>query len=84
MELTSYPLLMARYLATICTFQTVLIMLYEGKSFKNHEEEVKLPAHRAGLPGKVISYHIVPFLPAGRQGPPPIPLWRDGARSGQH
>jgi hypothetical protein len=37
-----------------------------------------LPAgrHRAGLPGKVISFYIVPL-------DPPIPLGRDGARSGQ-
>jgi hypothetical protein len=33
--------------------------------------KLKLPAHRAGLPGKVISFYIVPldpaYLPTGRQ-----------------
>ena len=38
--------------------------------------EVKLPAHRAGLPGKVLSFILCPFTP-------PIPIGRDGARSGQ-
>jgi len=38
-------------------------------------EKVKLPGHRPGLPGKVIFFHVVPL-------DPPIPLWRDGARSG--
>jgi hypothetical protein len=37
---------------------------------------VKLPARRAGLPGKEISFILCPLTP-------PIPLWRDGARSGQ-
>jgi hypothetical protein len=32
-------------------------------------EIVKLPAHRAGLPGNEISFLLCPFLPAGRQGP---------------
>jgi hypothetical protein len=30
---------------------------------------VKLRAHRAGLPGNEISFLLCPFLPAGRQGP---------------
>jgi hypothetical protein len=43
---------------------------------------VNLPAHRAGLPGRVISFYIVPLDPAylltaGRQG------GACGARSGQ-
>ena len=38
---------------------------------------VKLPAHMAGLPGKEMSFILCPLTP-------PIPLWRDGARSGQH
>jgi len=38
---------------------------------------MKLSAHRAGLPGKAISFYIVPLAP-------PTPLWRDGARSGQN
>jgi hypothetical protein len=38
---------------------------------------VKLPAHRAGLPGKEVSFILCPLTP-------PIPLWRDGARSGQN
>jgi hypothetical protein len=29
---------------------------------------VKLPAHRAGLPGKVISFYIVPLDPAYKAG----------------
>jgi hypothetical protein len=29
---------------------------------------VKLPGHRPGLPGKVISFHIVPLDPAYRAG----------------
>jgi hypothetical protein len=29
---------------------------------------VKLPGHRLGLPGKVISFHIVPLDPAGKAG----------------
>ncbi len=37
---------------------------------------VKLPAHRAGLPGNVITFLLCPFTP-------PIPLGRDGAHSGQ-
>ena len=37
---------------------------------------VKFPAHRAGLPGKEVSFILCPSTP-------PIPLWRDGARSGQ-
>jgi len=37
---------------------------------------MKLPAHRAGLPGKEVSFILCPLTP-------PIPLWRDGARSGQ-
>jgi hypothetical protein len=46
-------------------------------------DQVKLPGHRPGLPGKVISFYIVP-LPACRQaGTPPIPIGRDGAPSGQ-
>ncbi len=47
---------------------------------------MKLPAHRAGLPGhavasrmraKEVSFILCPFLPAGSQGP-------RGARSGNH
>jgi hypothetical protein len=45
---------------------------------------VKLPAHpvrtgqaRRSYPGKEISFILCPLTP-------PIPLWRDGARSGQH
>jgi len=30
---------------------------------------MKLPAHRAGLPGKVISFYIVPLPAYRRQGP---------------
>jgi hypothetical protein len=30
---------------------------------------VKLPAHRAGLPEEEVSFILCPFLPAGRQGP---------------
>ena len=29
---------------------------------------VKLPAHRAGLPGKVISFYIVPLTPTYKAG----------------
>ncbi len=29
---------------------------------------MKLPAHRAGLPGKVILFHIVPLDPAYKAG----------------
>ncbi len=29
---------------------------------------MKLPGHRPGLPGKVISFHIVPLDPAHRAG----------------
>jgi hypothetical protein len=29
---------------------------------------VKLPGHRPGLPGKVISFHIVPLDPAYKAG----------------
>jgi len=32
------------------------------------ERSVKLPAHRAGLPGKVIFFHIVPLEPAYKAG----------------
>jgi hypothetical protein len=57
------------------TFQSQFLSFYCEKSL------VKLPAHRAGLPGKVISFYIVPLDPAylltGRQGG----AW--GARSGQ-
>jgi hypothetical protein len=43
---------------------------------------VKLPAHRAGLPGKVISFYIVPLDPAYKAGlaghvPVKIPLYLD-------
>jgi len=31
---------------------------------KEISEKVKLPAHRAGLPGKEISFYIVPLDPA--------------------
>ena len=31
-------------------------------------QNVKLPAHRAGLPGKVLSLHIVPLYPAYKAG----------------
>jgi len=64
---------------------------------KKYSCEVKLPGHpvktgqalnlawyRAGtpgLPGKVVSFYIVP-LPAGRQGPRLSRQRRDGARSG--
>jgi RNA polymerase sigma-70 factor, ECF subfamily len=37
---------------------------------------LKPRAHRAGLPGKEISFILCPLTP-------PIPLWRDGVRSGQ-
>ena len=37
---------------------------------------MKLPAHRVGLPGKEVSFILCSLTP-------PIPLWRDGARSGQ-
>jgi hypothetical protein len=37
---------------------------------------LKLPAHTAGLPGKVLSFILCAFTP-------PIPISRDGARSGQ-
>ena len=37
---------------------------------------VKLPAHRAGLPGEEVAFMLCPSAP-------PIPLWRDAARSGQ-
>ena len=37
---------------------------------------LKLPAHRAGLPGKAFSFILCPLTP-------PIPLWRNGARSDQ-
>ena len=30
--------------------------------------EVNLPGHRPGLPGKVISFHIVPLDPAYKSG----------------
>ncbi len=32
------------------------------------KSKVKLPAHRAGLPGIVISFHIVPLNPAYKAG----------------
>ncbi len=38
--------------------------------------EVKLPARRAGLPGKVLSFILCPFTL-------PIPIGLDGVRSGQ-
>jgi hypothetical protein len=38
------------------------------------EQHVKLPAYRAGLPGKVISFHIVPLPACPQAGTPPIPL----------
>ena len=44
---------------------------------------VKLPGHRPGLPGRVVSFHVVPLLPAGRQGPRLSRRVRDGARAGQ-
>jgi len=34
--------------------------------------KVKLPCHRAGLPGNVMSFYECPFLPAGRQGHRPL------------
>jgi hypothetical protein len=37
---------------------------------------VELPAQRAGLPEKEVSFILCPLTP-------PIPLWRDGARLGQ-
>jgi len=37
---------------------------------------VKLLAHRAGLPGKEISFILCPLTP-------PVPLWREGVRPGQ-
>jgi hypothetical protein len=37
---------------------------------------VKLPAEKAGLPGKEVSLILCPLTP-------PILLWRDGARSGR-
>jgi hypothetical protein len=44
---------------------------------------VKLPAHRAGLPGKVISFYIVlldPAYKAGHAGHVPASLERKGRR----
>jgi hypothetical protein len=37
---------------------------------------VKLPGYRPGLPGKVVSFHIVPLDPACK-------AWLAGARPGQ-
>jgi hypothetical protein len=39
-------------------------------------KKVKLPARRAGLPGKEVYFILCPLTP-------PIRLWRDRARSGQ-
>ncbi len=39
-----------------------LLFLFLPKPF------VKLPAHRAGLPGNVISFYIVPLYPAYKAG----------------
>jgi hypothetical protein len=53
---------------------------------------VKLPAHRAALPGhavasrmraKEVSFILCPPWSGLIDLTPPIPLWRDGARSGQ-
>jgi hypothetical protein len=46
---------------------------------------VKLPAHRAGLPGKVISFYIVPLDPAYKAGlaghvPVKIPAYRQAGK----
>jgi hypothetical protein len=35
---------------------------------QNLLKKVKFPAHRAGLPGKVISFYIVPLDPAYKAG----------------
>jgi len=34
----------------------------------SQDPKVKLPDHRAGLPGKVISFYIVPLDPAHKAG----------------
>ncbi len=44
---------------------------------------VKLPAHGAGLPGKEVSFILCPPWSGLIDLIPPIPLWREGARSGQ-
>ena len=40
-------------------------LLYAGYDV---DSDVKLPGHRPELPGKVISFHIVPLDPAYRAG----------------
>jgi hypothetical protein len=49
----------------------------------NYKSQSKNHAHRTGLPGKVISFYIVPPWSGLIDLTPPIPFWRDGARSGQ-
>jgi hypothetical protein len=39
-----------------------------NSKFAIYPLRVKLPAHRAGLPGMVYQLYLCPFLPAGRQG----------------
>ena len=46
-------------------------------------QAMKLPVYRAGLPGKVLSFILCPPWSGLIDLTPPIPLWRDGARSGQ-
>jgi len=41
-------------------------MLFLTSFYK--KRQLKLPAHRAGLPGKVISFYIVPLDPAHSAG----------------
>ena len=37
-------------------------------NFKFQISNLKLPGHRQGLPGNVISFYIVPLAPAHRAG----------------
>jgi hypothetical protein len=39
-----------------------------SKSGVHGETNVKLPGHRPGLPGKVVSFYIVPLDPAYKAG----------------
>jgi hypothetical protein len=51
-------------------------MTSEISNGKFQMASLNLAAHRAGLPGEEVSFILCPLTP-------PIPLWRDEARSGQ-
>jgi hypothetical protein len=57
---------------TATNWKTALLSFFSFSPHRNirmsQDLKVKLPDHRAGLPGKVISFYIVPLDPAHKAG----------------